>query len=42
MKALVIEKQAVLNNIAVVRERAGQAVIYAVLSGDGQDRKSVV
>ena len=36
MKALVIEKQAVLNNIAVVRERAGQAVIYAVLSGDGQ------
>lgn len=36
MKALVIEKEAIRNNIAVVRARAGSAAIYAVLSGDGQ------
>ncbi|BDF73019.1 alanine racemase [Oscillospiraceae bacterium] len=35
MKTLVIEKQALKNNISVVKERAGSAVIYAVLTGDG-------
>ncbi len=34
MKTLVIEKQAVKQNVAVIRERAGSAVIYAALSGD--------
>ena len=36
MKALVIEKQAIRNNISVVREKVGSSFIYAVLSGDGQ------
>lgn len=35
MKTLVIEKEAVRQNAAVVKERAGSAVIYAVLTGDG-------
>ena len=34
MKTLVIERQAVKQNIAVVRERAGRAAIYAALTGD--------
>ena len=34
MRALVIEKAAVKHNIAVVKERAQGAVIYAVLTGD--------
>ncbi len=34
MKALVIDKRAVRKNIAVIRKRAGQAAIYAVLTGD--------
>lgn len=34
MKALIIERQAVKQNIAVVKERAGSAVIYAALTGD--------
>lgn len=34
MKRLVIDKQAVLNNLAAVRERAGSALVYAVLTGD--------
>ena len=34
MKALIIERQAVKQNIAVVRERAGRAAIYAALTGD--------
>ena len=36
MKTLVIEREAVKNNIGVIKERAGEAVIYAVLTGDGQ------
>ena len=36
MKTLVIEREALRHNIGVIKERAGQAVIYAVLTGDGQ------
>ena len=36
MKTLVIEREALRANIGVIKERAGQAVIYAVLTGDGQ------
>ena len=36
MKTLVIERDALKHNISVVKERAGEAVIYAVLTGDGQ------
>ena len=35
MKNLVLERSAIKNNIDVVREKAGSAVIYAVLSGNG-------
>ena len=35
MRRLVIEKSAVKNNLAVIKERAAGAVIYGVLSGDG-------
>ena len=35
MKKLVIEREAVKNNITVVKDRAGSACIYAVLTGDG-------
>ena len=35
MKTLVIEREALRHNIGVIKERAGQAVIYAVLTGDG-------
>ncbi len=34
MKTLVIEKQAVKNNLSVIKQRAGGAVIYGVLTGD--------
>ncbi len=34
MKALVIEKKAVKQNLSIVKERAGSAAIYAVLAGD--------
>ncbi len=34
MKTLVIEKQAVKQNLAVIKQRAGSAVIYAALPGD--------
>jgi alanine racemase len=34
MKTLVIEKKAVKQNLAIVKERAGRAVIYGVLVGD--------
>lgn len=34
MKTLVIEKQAVKNNLAEVKKKAGSAVIYGVLTGD--------
>ena len=34
MRKLVIEKSAVKNNLAVIKERAAGAVIYGVLSGD--------
>ena len=33
MRKLVIEKSAVKNNLAVIKERAAGAVIYGVLSG---------
>ena len=36
MRRLVIEKSAVKNNLAVIKERAAGAVIYGVLTGDGQ------
>ena len=36
MKTLVIERDALKNNISVVKERAGGAVIYGVVTGDGQ------
>ncbi len=35
MKKLVIEREALKQNIAVIRDRAGAAAIYAVLTGDG-------
>ena len=35
MKTLAIEREAVKNNIGVIKERAGEAVIYAVPTGDG-------
>ena len=35
MKRLVIEREALKNNIAVIKDRAGGACIYAVLTGDG-------
>lgn len=34
MKALVIERESVRRNTAVIKERAGSAAIYAVLTGD--------
>ena len=36
MKILVIEREGLKNNISVVKERAGGAVIYGVVTGDGQ------
>ena len=41
MKTLVIERDALKNNISVVKERAGGAVIYGVLTGDGQGAGTV-
>lgn len=35
MRKLIIQKAAVKNNVKVVKEHAGSAVIYAVLTGDG-------
>ena len=35
MNTLVLEKSALRKNIAVVREKAGSAAIYGVLTGDG-------
>ena len=35
MKKLIIEKAAVKNNLAVLKEKAGKSAIYAILSGDG-------
>ena len=35
MKVLVLDRQSLRNNIAVIRERAGSAAIYGVLTGDG-------
>ena len=35
MKTLVFDRQALKNNLAVVRDRAGSAVIYGMLGGDG-------
>lgn len=36
MKTLVIERQAVRQNVALIREKAGRQVIYAVLTSDAQ------
>lgn len=36
MKTLVIERDGLKQNIATIKEHAGEAVIYAVLTGDGQ------
>ena len=35
MRKLVIEKAAVKHNLSVIKDRAGGAVIYGVLTGDG-------
>ena len=35
MKRLVLEKEAMKKNLAVIKDRAGAAAIYAVLTGDG-------
>ena len=35
MRTLVVDKSALKNNISVVKRRAGKALIYAVLTGDG-------
>ena len=35
MRKLVIEKSAVKNNLAVIKERAAGAAVYGVLTGDG-------
>ena len=35
MKALVIEKEAIRRNAAVIKEKAGGSSLYAVLAGDG-------
>ena len=35
MRTLVIEKSALKNNLAVIKERAAGAVLYGVLTGDG-------
>lgn len=35
MRKLVIERAAIKNNVCVIKERAAQAELYAVLSGDG-------
>ena len=35
MKTLVLDRQSLKNNISVIREKAGPAAIYAVLTGDG-------
>ena len=34
MKALVLEREAIRRNAAVIKEKAGAAAIYAVLTGD--------
>lgn len=34
MKTLVLEKQALKNNITVIKDRAGSAAVYAVLTGE--------
>ncbi len=34
MKRLILEKEAIKKNLAVIRKRAGSSVIYAVLTGD--------
>ena len=34
MKRLVLEKDAIKKNLSVIKEKAGSAVIYAVLTGD--------
>ena len=35
MKRLVLENEAIKKNLAVIKDRAGSAAIYAVLTGDG-------
>ena len=35
MRKLIMEKAAIKNNLAVIKEKADGAVIYGVLSGDG-------
>ncbi|MCI8478343.1 MAG: alanine racemase [Oscillospiraceae bacterium] len=35
MRTLIIEKQAIKNNITRIKERAGKAAVYAAVSGDG-------
>ena len=35
MKRLIIEREVLKNNVAVVKDRAAGAYIYAVLTGDG-------
>lgn len=35
MKQYIVDREAVLGNLAVLRQRAGEAVLWAVLKGDG-------
>ena len=35
MKTMVLDRQSLKNNISVIREKAGPAAIFAVLTGDG-------
>ena len=41
MKTLVIERDAIRHNAAVIREKAGGSAIYAVLTGDGHGAGAV-
>lgn len=42
MKTLVIEREAVKNNIGVIKERAGEAVIYAALAQPSREWRSML
>ena len=41
MKTLVLEKQGIKNNIAAIKQRAGSAVVYAVLAGEARGAGTV-
>ena len=41
LKTLVLEKQGIKNNITAIKQRAGSAVVYAVLAGDARGAGTV-